>query len=76
MMSIDELIFDNPKGREHISGGSASNNLSLGHNLFSDKPGVTLDPTDLVNVDPLLGPLAAGNVYLRPWPPGPRQSRH
>jgi hypothetical protein len=30
----------------------------LGHNLFSDTPGVALDPTDLINTDPLLGPLA------------------
>jgi hypothetical protein len=32
--------------------------VSGGHNLFSDTPGVALDPTDLVNTDPLLGPLA------------------
>lgn len=32
--------------------------VSQGHNLFSDKPAVPLDPTDLVNTDPLLGPLA------------------
>ena len=31
---------------------------SLGHNLFSDNPGLTLDPTDLISTDPLLGPLA------------------
>jgi hypothetical protein len=28
------------------------------HNLFADFPGVALDSTDLVNTDPLLGPLA------------------
>jgi hypothetical protein len=32
--------------------------VSLGHNLFTDAPGVTLDPTDLTDTDPLLGPLA------------------
>ena len=57
VMSIDS-IFDNPEGG-NISGGSASNFQSLGHNLFSDNPGVPLDPTDLINLDPLLGPLAA-----------------
>ncbi len=57
VMFIDS-IFDNPEGG-NISGGSASNFQSLGHNLFSDNPGVPLDPTDLINVDPLLGPLAA-----------------
>jgi hypothetical protein len=30
----------------------------LGHNLFSSNPGLGLAPTDLVNTDPLLGPLA------------------
>jgi hypothetical protein len=57
VMSIDS-IFDNPEGG-NISGGSDSNFQSLGHNLFSDNPGVPLDPTDLFNVDPRLGPLAA-----------------
>jgi hypothetical protein len=30
----------------------------LGHNLFSDAPSFALDPTDLINTDPLLAPLA------------------
>ncbi|WP_435016345.1 choice-of-anchor Q domain-containing protein [Tundrisphaera sp. TA3] len=30
---------------------------SLGHNLFTDAPEVPLDPTDLVNTDPILSPL-------------------
>jgi hypothetical protein len=59
VMSIDS-IFDNPEGG-NISGGSASNFQSLGHNLFSDNPGVPLDPTDLINADPLPGPLAAND---------------
>ena len=29
----------------------------MGHNLFSDTPAVTLQPTDLVNTNPLLAPL-------------------
>ncbi len=34
-------------------------NVSLGHNLFSDNPGSAyLDPTDLINTEPRLGPLA------------------
>ena len=32
--------------------------ISLGHNLFSDVPNLTVAPTDLVNTNPLLGPLA------------------
>jgi hypothetical protein len=39
----------------YIPGGSFQ---SGGHNLFSDTPAAALDPTDLVNTDPLLGPLA------------------
>ncbi len=31
---------------------------SAGRNLFSDSPGLPLDPTDLINANPLLGPLA------------------
>ena len=29
----------------------------MGHNLFSDQPAVPLAPTDLINTDPMLGPL-------------------
>jgi len=31
---------------------------SLGHNLFSDAPDAPTGPTDLIDVDPMLGPLA------------------
>jgi hypothetical protein len=54
--SIDS-IFENPQGG-NVSGGSAGNFHSQGHNLFSDTPAAALDPTDLVNTNPLLGPLA------------------
>ena len=53
--SIDS-IFQNPKGGNVavLAGGFQS----LGYNLFSDTPGISLDPSDLVNTDPRLGPLA------------------
>ncbi len=48
-----DSIFKNPQGG-NVSGGSAGNFHSLGHNLFSDAPGFSLDSTDLINTDPLL----------------------
>ncbi|MDG3002372.1 choice-of-anchor Q domain-containing protein [Paludisphaera mucosa] len=43
----------------NADGGNLQGGLdSLGHNLFSDVPAMVLDPTDLVGVAPLLGPLA------------------
>ncbi len=54
--SIDS-IYQNPQdGNVSVAAGSSLN--SMGHNLFSDTPAVTLSPTDLVNTDPLLGSLA------------------
>ena len=50
--SIDS-IFQNSQG-ESIS-VAAGSFQSLGHNIFTDDPSVSLDPTDLVNTDPLLG---------------------
>jgi hypothetical protein len=50
-------LFDNPAGGNLVVGDGATF-VSLGHNLFSDAPATALDPTDLVNTDPLLGPLA------------------
>ncbi len=38
--------------------GPGTTFVSLGHNLFSDTPAVLLNPTDLINTDPLLGLLA------------------
>jgi hypothetical protein len=50
-------IFSNSSGGDLVdqTGGAF---VSGGHNLFSDTPAVTLAPTDLINTDPLLGPLA------------------
>ena len=54
-LTATSSIFDNTSGGILASGSTF---ISHGHNLFSDAPGVTLDPTDLINTDPLLGPLA------------------
>jgi hypothetical protein len=54
-LGLQGTILDN--ARENIANLSP-NITSLGHNLFSDTPAITLNPTDLVNTDPLLGPLA------------------
>ncbi len=48
---------------QNTQGGNVSFDLgvtfhSLGHNLFSDAPSFGLDSTDLIDTDPLLGPLA------------------
>ena len=50
-------LFANPAGGNLVLEPDAMF-VSRGHNLFSDTPSVTLDSTDLVNTDPLLGPLA------------------
>jgi hypothetical protein len=40
-------------------------------NLFSDDPAVSLGPTDLVNTNPLLGPLAnGGSTFTQASLPG------
>lgn len=45
---------------------------SLGHNLFTNKPPITFQPTDLVNTDPRLGPLLdnGGPTLTRALLPG------
>ena len=56
--SIDN-IFQNPQGGNvAVVAGTFQ---SLGHNIFSDDPAVSLSPTDLVNTDPLLGPFTSNN---------------
>jgi hypothetical protein len=55
-LTVTASIFDNPDGGNLSPGRSTF--VSKGHNLFSDSPGVTLNPTDLINTNPLLGPLA------------------
>ena len=54
--SIDSIFQNSQGGNVSVVAG---NFRSLGHNLFSDDPNVSLDPTDLVNTDPLLGPLGS-----------------
>ena len=54
---VVDSIFQNPQGG-NVSVASGGAFDSLGHNLFSDDPAISLQPTDLVNTDPLLGPLA------------------
>ena len=56
VQSIDS-IFKNLQGG-NISGGSAGTFRSLGHNLFSNRPRVRLLHSDLINPNPLIGPLA------------------
>jgi hypothetical protein len=56
--SIDS-IFQNPQGGNvAVVAGTFE---SLGHNLFSDDPAISLSPTDLINTDPLLGPFTSNN---------------
>ncbi len=50
-------IFQNTQGG-NVSVNSGGTFHSLGHNLFSDAPSFGLDSTDLIDTDPLLGPLA------------------
>ncbi len=64
-------LFANPAGGNLVSeAGTAF--VSGGHNLFTDAPAVTLDPTDLTNTDPLLGPLAdnGGPTFTQALLPG------
>jgi hypothetical protein len=58
VLSAVDSIFQNAHGGNVYF--TRAGFRSLGHNLFSDDPGVTLrfDSSDLLNTDPLLGPLA------------------
>ncbi len=59
--SIDSIFQNTQGGNIAVVAGSFT---SVGHNLFSDDPDVSLGPTDLVNTDPLLGPLTSnGGPY-------------
>ena len=64
--SIDSIYQNTQGGNVSVAAGSFH---SLGHNIFSDDPAVSLDPTDLVNTDPLLGPLSQQRWA---YPPAPR----
>jgi hypothetical protein len=57
VVAID-TIFDSDGGAS-VSGGGGGAFQSLGHNLFSDNPDFTVLSTDLINTNPMLGPLAA-----------------
>jgi hypothetical protein len=58
------------------TGGTLVNNggtiISAGHNLFDDAPDLALDPTDLINTDPLLAPLGdnGGLTFTHALRPG------
>jgi predicted outer membrane repeat protein len=56
MMSVNSIFQNLLGGNVFLDTGASFR--SLGHNLFSDAPEFSLDPTDLINTDPLLGPLA------------------
>ena len=59
MVTSIDSIFQNPKGGNvAVIAGTFQ---SLGHNIFSDDPAVSLSPTDLVNTDPLLGLFTSNN---------------
>jgi hypothetical protein len=51
-------LFANPVGGNLVLKAGAVF-VSLGHNLFADKPTVALSPTDLIDTNPMLGPLAS-----------------
>src|SRR5271166_4292933 len=53
--SIDSIFQNTQGGNVSVAAGVFR---SLGHNLFSDDPGISIAPTDRVNTNPLLGPLA------------------
>jgi len=64
-------LFDNLTGGNLVLEAGAAF-VSLGHNLFSDTPSAALAPTDLINTDPLLGPLAdnGGPAFTQALLPG------
>jgi hypothetical protein len=66
---VASIFADGPGGTLINSGGMVT---SQGHNLFSDAPAVPLDPTDLTDTDPLLGPLAdnGGPTFTQALLPG------
>ncbi|WP_406698513.1 right-handed parallel beta-helix repeat-containing protein [Singulisphaera sp. Ch08] len=57
-VTVTTSLFANSKGGNLNQGRNAASFVSGGHNLFSDTPALAFDPTDLLNTDPLLGPLA------------------
>ena len=70
LLRIQGSVFSNPSGGNLETRGGTT--VSLGHNLFSDGPSITLGPSDLVNTDPLLGPLEdnGGPTFTQALLPG------
>jgi hypothetical protein len=72
-LTVTMTLFDNRAGGNvRLDPVNANIFASRGHNLFSDAPGVALDPTDLINTDPRLGPLAdnGGPTFTQALLPG------
>ena len=70
VVSIDSIYQNAQGGNVSVAAGSIFG--SLGYNIFSDTPGISLAPTDRVNTNPLLGPLAnnGGPTLTRALLPG------
>ncbi len=56
VVSIDSIYQDAQGENVFLAAGGSF--VSSGYDLFSDTPAISLAPTDLVNIDPMLGPLA------------------
>ncbi|WP_435015620.1 choice-of-anchor Q domain-containing protein [Tundrisphaera sp. TA3] len=56
-VKITASLFTQAAGSTIVLGAPATTFVSGGHNLFSDRPAVALDPSDLTDADPLLAPL-------------------
>jgi hypothetical protein len=70
-MTATMSIFANPAGGNLVL-EAGTRFLSLGHNLFTDKPAAPLNHTDLTDTNPLLGPLAdnGGSTFTQALLPG------
>ncbi len=70
VVSIDSIYQNTQGGNLDVAAGGSF--VSLGYNIFSDTPAISLAPTDLVNTDPLLGPLAnnGGPTFTQALLPG------
>ncbi len=73
VLTLGDSLLSNPQGGNlALSFNSNGSYVSLGHNLFSDVPPIALAATDLVNTNPLLGPLGdhGGPTFTRALLPG------
>ncbi len=70
-LTLSTSILANSGGSNLDNVGAAHFN-SMGYNLFSDSPAVTIQATDLVNTNPLLAPLAnyGGPTFTQALLPG------